>query len=219
MLRLSAAIALAAALLSAAPAVGHQSNPNFLSRVDAVTPSTPGVTVDVLNRDDQLSLRNGSEQEVIVWGYNDEPYARISADGTVAVNTRSPAYFLNDDRYGGAKVPDDIDGSDPPRWKELDRSGRFQWHDHRMHWMAKNRPPQVKDPDARTKVFDWKVPLSVGGQKGTIAGTLFWTPDPGTPVGFIIVASVLTIVLCAGALVIRRRRNRSANAEPPAEAW
>ena len=31
----------------------------------------------------------------------------------------------------------------------------------------------------RTKVFDWAVPIEVGGERGAIAGTLFWTPLPG----------------------------------------
>jgi hypothetical protein len=219
MLRHWAAIALAAALLAAAPAAAHQANPNFLTQVDAITPRAPGLTVDVLNRDDQLSLRNGTDQDVIIWGYNDEPYARVAGDGTVSVNTNSPAYYLNDDRYGGAKVPAGVTADAPPKWKVLDRTRRFQWHDHRMHWMAKTRPPQVKNPDKRTMVFHWKVPLSVGSQKGDIAGTLFWTPEPKTPVGFVIVASVLVLVLCAAALVVRRRRDRAAEAQPPAEAW
>jgi hypothetical protein len=216
MLRSPAVLALAAVLATAAPASAHQANPNFLTRVDAITPPTRGVAVDVLNRDDQLLLRNTSGKEVVIAGYNDEPYARIGADGTVAVNTRSPAYYLNDDRYGGAKIPDGIDGTGPPRWKVLDKTGRFQWHDHRMHWMSKSRPPQVENPDRRTKIFTWKVPLTVAGSRGDIAGTLFWTPRPGTPIGFIVVGSIVVLVLCVGAIAIRRRRDRSAGAT---EAW
>ncbi len=84
---LVAGIALAAALVAAAPASAHQADPNFLSRVDAVTPSTRGVTVDVVNRDDSLLLINDSGRDVVVYGYNDDPYARIAADGTVAVKS------------------------------------------------------------------------------------------------------------------------------------
>jgi hypothetical protein len=215
MLRLLAALALAATLTFTAPAAAHKANPNYLSRVDRVTPS--GVSVEVVNRDDQLVLRNKSGSDVIVEGYNHDPYARIKADGTVQVNTRSPAYYLNDDRYGEAKIPEGVDGTGAPQWKELDRTGRFQWHDHRMHWMAKSRPPQVKDPDKRTTIFNWKVPIKVGDRPGQITGTLFWTPRPGTPVGFIVVGSVLAVLLCVGAVIVRRRRDRATGTDT--EAW
>ena len=217
MLRSTAAVAVAA-LAFAGPASAHQANPNYLTRVDAITPATKGVSVDVINRDDQLLLRNSSGREVVVEGYNDDPYARIAADGTVSVNTRSPAYYLNDDRYGEAPIPKGVTGTGAPRWKVLDKTGRFQWHDHRMHWMARTRPPQVKDPGKRTVVFDWKVPLEVSGRRGDIAGTLFWTPRPATPVAFIVIASVVMVALCAAALVVRRRRDR-ADGDEPAEAW
>ena len=38
-------------------------------------------------------------------GYDDKPYARVLADRTVQVNTNSPAYYLNDDRFGNATAP------------------------------------------------------------------------------------------------------------------
>jgi hypothetical protein len=211
------ALALAAGLLSAAPAAAHKANPNYLTRVDAITPSIQGLSIEVINRDDQLELHNDSGEEVIVEGYNEDPYARLAADGTVSVNTNSPAYYLNDDRYGEAPIPDGVDGRGEPNWKEVDKTGRFAWHDHRMHWMAKTRPAQVKDPDKRTTIFTWTVPIRVDGRAGDIAGTLFWTPDPKAPVGFIVVASAVVLVLCAGAIVVRRRRDREEGST--SEAW
>ena len=183
--RIAAVVALAALLAAAPAALAHQGNPNYLSQVDAITPATKGVTVDVLNRDDRLLLHNTSGQDVVIRGYNGEPYARVLADGTVQVNRRSPARYLNDDRFAQVSVPAGIDGKGAPRWEEIVAHGRFEWHDHRFHWMAQTVPPAVRDQDVRTKVFDWRIPIEVGGRDGAIAGTLFWTPPPagGPPAG------------------------------------
>jgi hypothetical protein len=209
------ALALVAALVCAAPASAHKGNPNFLTRVDRVTPSTPGISIEVINRDDQLELHNSSGRTVVIEGYDEEPYARLDADGTVSVNENSPAYYLNDDRFADVKVPEGVDAGEAPKWKQLDGTSRFAWHDHRMHWMAKTRPPQVKDPSKRTTVFTWQVPITVDGAKGAIAGTLFWTPDPAAPIGFIIVGSAVVLIGSAAAIFYRRRQDR----ESPSEAW
>ena len=100
------AVALAALLAAAPAATAHEGNPNFLSQVDAITPRSDGVTVEVLNRDDRLLLHNTSGQDVVIAGYEGEPYARVLADGTVEVNTDSPAHHLNEDRFADVEVPD-----------------------------------------------------------------------------------------------------------------
>ena len=210
--------AVAALMLACAPlAPAHQGNPNMRSEVTAVTPATGGVTVTVLNNDDRLELHNTSGKPVVVEGYRGEPYARVLGDGTVEVNTNSEAYYLNEDRYGEVKVPSGL--AKEPRWKELSRSGRFEWHDHRMHWMSKSKPPQVYDEDARTHIFDWKVPITVAGAQGQIAGTLDWVPLPGggLPTGLIWITAAVLIVLCIGVFLLRRRREDSDR--EPAEAW
>ena len=213
------AAAAAVLLLAGAPlAAAHQGNPNMRSAVTAITPETDGVTVTVLNNDDRLELHNTSGKDVVIAGYEDEPYARVAADGTVEVNTNSKAYYLNDDRYGDVEVPAGL-GSEP-KWKRLSGTGRFEWHDHRMHWMSRSRPPQVEDEGKRTHIFDWKVPITVAGAQGQIAGTLDWVPLPGggLPTGLIWGTAIVLILVCAGVFAIRRRR---ATAEPsePAEAW
>ena len=57
--------------------------------------------------------------------------------------------------------------------------------------MSKSKPPQVKDEDAKTHIFDWKVPITVDGAQGPIDGTLDWVPLPGggLPTGLIWVAA------------------------------
>lgn len=210
---------------AAAPALAHEGDPNFLSRVDGVTPRLDGVRVVVLNRDDRIEITNRSSKTIVIEGYNDEPYARLRADGAVEVNQRSPARYLNEERDGEVDVPAGIDGKGAPQWRLLDKTGRFEFHDHRMHWMAEGRPKQVKDPDRRTTVFRWKVPIDADGQRGAIAGTLFWTPEPGggVPTGALIAGVAIVALLAALVVVVRRRRadegGDGAGGSPPQEAW
>jgi hypothetical protein len=200
-----------ALLLSAPAALAHQGSPNFLSRVNA---APPGVEVTVLSRDDRLLLQNKSGKDVVVEGYEEEPYARIDADGSVAVNTNSKAYYINEERDGQVPVPKGVDSKGEPQWKEISKTGRFEWHDHRMHWMSKGDPEQVKHKDVRTKVFDWKVPVAIDGKPESIDGTLFWTPTPGGSVPWmpIIGLTLAAIAVLVGVTVLRHRRR-------PAEAW
>jgi hypothetical protein len=222
-LRISCAAALAVAILGliapAAPA--HQGNPNFRSRVRALTPAVNGIEVHVVNYDDSLELLNHSGRTVVVEGYRGEPYVRIAADGTVAVNHRSPSYYLNDDRYAqGVSVPASATPKATPDWQTVDKTGRFAWHDHRIHWMARTVPPQVKDKGRHTKVFDWKVPLQVDGRPAALTGSLVWVGKQGG--GFPVAAGIsLAAVVLAGAglvVLVRRRRSR-VSAGPAQEAW
>ena len=144
MSRRAGALALAVAALLAPPALAHEGNPNYRSTVRAVDPASEGLSVQVLNFDDRLELRNDSGRMVTIMGYGGEPYARLLADGTVQVNRRSPASYLNEDRFADAEVPQSADSDAAPVWRTLDGSGRFDWHDHRAHWMGKNLPPQVE---------------------------------------------------------------------------
>lgn len=206
-----ALLAASALLVLAAPgALAHGGNANYRSVIERVTPDVPGVEVEVLNYDSEFELRSPDGREVTIYGYEDEPYARVLPDGTVQVNERSPATYLNEDRYASAEVPPTADPEAPPRWKTLDESGRFVWHDHRMHYMAQGTAPQVKDESVKTKVFDYEVPIAVDGRSGAIAGTLYWVgPEDTSKLPFIIAGAV--ILLGGGALVIvlRRRRDRA----------
>jgi len=207
--------AAAAALLVGAPvALAHEGSPNFLSQINEVTPAAPGVDVEVLNRDDRLLLRNNGEATVLIEGYEGEPYARIDPDGTVSVNTNSKAYYINEERDGEVAVPEGVDSKGEPQWKEVSKTGRFEWHDHRMHWMSKGDPEQVEDTSVRTKVFDWNVPVEVDGRPSDITGMLFWTPAPGGSVPWAPIAGLsLAAIAALGAVTVRRHRRR------PAEAW
>jgi hypothetical protein len=209
----------AAVLVAPATAFAHQGSPYYLSQVQSLSPSVHGLSVEVLNRDDRLLLRNTSGRTVVIDGYSGEAYARVLADGTVEVNTNSDAYYINDDRYGETPVPKGVDPKKPPVWKTLSKTGRFQWHDHRIHYMGTGRPTTVKNPAVRQKVFDWKVPVEVNGRKGSISGDLLWTPLPDSklPLGAIFAFAGIMIALSIGVFVIRRRRAIAGT--DTAEAW
>jgi hypothetical protein len=162
----------------------------------------------VLNFDDRLLLHNTSGKDVTILDYQNppKPYAQLLADGTVQVNTNSEAYYLNEDRLGETSVPKTL-GSEP-KWKVLSRSSRFEWHDHRAHWMGKGDPPGLKDESVATKIDDWNVPIVVAGRPGTIAGTLTWVPldGGGLPLPAIFAFAALLIALSSALFGIRRRR-------------
>ncbi len=201
---------LAIALMAVLPsyAVAHQGDPNFRSEITSITPAslTDGLSFQTYNFDDGVRLQNDTGQEVVVIGYDGEPYVRISADGVVEVNLNSPSYYLNEDRYAEVKIPDRADAKAAPDWKEVDDTGQYAWHDHRSHFMGSGLPPQVNDESKETKVFDYVIPLEVAGQPVKASGTLTWVGnDSKVPViPFVILG--LAIVAAALFWVIRRRR-------------
>ena len=147
---------------------------------------------------------------MLVRGYEREPYARLRADGTVEVNKRSPSYYLNEERYGGTPVPPSASPKAPPQWSLVSKTGRFEMHDHRIHWMSKGAtPPQVKDKDKRTKVFDWRVPIKVGSQPAALTGTLFWAPSSGGGVPTAAIVALVVLVIATVILFIATRRIRA----------
>jgi len=223
--------ALAAALLvvPAARALGSSESPgsetenpindqgssyDYRSYITSVIPHVSGLSLEVLEFADRLVLRNHTGKTVTVYGYEGEPYARVLAGGRVELNTRSPAYYLNQNFYGDVTVPASASPTASPRWTYLDGTGELEWHDHRIHWMSPVVPPEVKDKGKRTKIFDWQVPIEVGTQKVAIDGELFWTPENSkAPTGAIAALAVITVL--AGVFVFYMRRRRAGG--PPAD--
>jgi hypothetical protein len=220
-------LALLACLAAAAPAQAHQGDPHYLSLIKSVTPALPGLSVVMLNRDDRLAVTNRSRQTIDFFGYEGEPYLRFLPSGVVQRNVFSPATYLNDDRTGTTPVPKIADADKAPRWATVSEDGKFEFHDHRIHWMGAKPPPVITDPDKETKVDDWRVPMTAGADgKGAIAGTLYWTPlgGGGAPVAAIAGLAVLLLGSVALVVVVRRRRAAAgdedgAGATEEREAW
>jgi len=206
------------------------SNYQYRSNITKVTPDVPGLGLQVLEFADRMLLTNHTGQTVTIFGYSGEPYARVLANGTAEQNVRSPATYLNTNFYGDVTVPPVANASAPPKWEVVDRTGQFEWHDHRIHWMSPVTPPQVKDKSKLTLIFDWQVPIAVGARKGEIEGQLFWTPESSkAPTAAIVIGALIVVAGLLFVLFVRRRRSRTAAASgggapgpgrgPAKEAW
>ena len=205
-----AAAALAAAALVVAPAAaahGGGGDLGFRSEVTRVTPATTGLTVVVRDHDDRLELRNETGRTVVVLGYENEPYL-VFRDGRVLRNTRSPATYLNDERFGDVSLPAIADPKAAPEWEEVAQKEEYEWHDHRIHWMSRALPPKVAaDEGSRHHVFDWTVPGRLGGERVAIAGSLDYEPPPGGSPTLLV--GVLVAVAVGGGFAVLLRRRRS----------
>jgi hypothetical protein len=127
---------------------------------------------------------------------------------------RSPSKYANEDRYALTPLPPQANSTATPRWRAVSQDGSYRWFDHRIHSMERGTPPQVKDEDVRTKIFDWRVPMSVGSAQVAAVGTLEWVPadSSGSSTGLIVALAAAAILLLAalGFLLTRRRRPRPA---------
>jgi hypothetical protein len=165
----AALVALAALVTGAGPASADPPGPSdYRSTVTAIEPASDRVEAEVVGGDSFLELRvDGAE--VVVPGYNGEPYLRFLSDGTVERNVRSPATYLNDDRQGAVDLPPEADGDAEPEWEQVADGGAYAWHDHRIHWMGTSPPPGAEPGEI---VQEWVVPIEVDGTAVEIRGEL-----------------------------------------------
>jgi hypothetical protein len=126
-----------------------------------------------------VKLVNNDGRDVVVLGYNNEPYLRLDTTGTF-VNLNSPATYVNKRLDANVPVPEKATSSDIPDWFQLSYGNTVWWHDHRTHWMGSTPPDTVQvAPDQLQVVYPaWKIPIVIAGQAGTITGTLTWLPPP-----------------------------------------
>jgi hypothetical protein len=199
------ALSMLASLALAGPASAHVgggvAGSDFDGQVISLSPNLPGVTARVLQFGDDVELVNRSGTEVEVPGYDGEPYLRIGPDG-VWRNQRSPATYINLDRYARVTLPESADSHAEPQWVQLSTEPHFVWHDHRTHWMTQGLlPPAVAaDPDHSHTVFEWTIPLRYGNTSATVQGVLTWTPPPSPWLVWPLYAVPLLLAAGAGLL-------------------
>ena len=174
-----AALVVVTVVLLASPASAHGGGSDATNfRVDVLEPGYPGLSWRTYGGDALIELTNRTGSELTLSGYEDEPYLQFRPGVGVFENTRSPAAYLNQDRYAGTIPPATADPSALPQWRQVASGDRYAWHDHRVHWMSPARPAMVDAaPDQQHVVLAWELPIALGdGTDATARGELRWVP-------------------------------------------
>ncbi len=185
---------------------GGQATSNYRTDQTAVSPAIDGLTVGYEDSDSTVTLDWTGPGEVIVLGYEGEPFLRIDPAG-VERNVHSPATYLNTDRYARVQLPAKADATAAPEWERLSTTPSTSWHDHRTHWMDPTPSADVRaHPDQMTIVFPrWEIPVTVAGAAATITGRLLWVPPPSrTP--WLLLGLGLAVVLGLVVALVRKGR-------------
>jgi hypothetical protein len=173
--------ALVVVLGPASPALADAARPgDTASSVESVEPAVDGVRLDIVGGDAFVRLRVDRGHEALVPGYEGEPYLRVLADGTVEENRRSPATLLNRTRYGepagsGGEDATTVDADAEPDWEVVGDGGEVVWHDHRTHYMGRDRPPTMSGDGL---VQQWELPLVVDGVDVVVTGSIHLRDSP-----------------------------------------
>jgi hypothetical protein len=205
---LGAAGSIGVAVLGAGPAAAHggtsDTGPaNYRSEI--TDPGAPGLSWRVLGGDNLVELTNTTDSEVVVLGYQGEPYLRFTPGVGVQRNANSPATYLNEDRFGDTEIPPTASAAAEPDWVAVSTTDTYAWRDHRAHWMSRAQPPQVAaDPARGHLISSYSILLLLDGmERVTARGELRWLPDRAwwPPIVFLGV----TFTAIVGVVAIRSR--------------
>lgn len=169
-------------------------------RTEVRDPGDPGLSWRVYGGDSLIELTNRTGAEVVIVGYQDEPYLRFTPGDGVFANTRSPTTYLNRERYADVEIPAEADPKAAPSWRQVADGDRFAWHDHRAHWMAPDDPAVVAaDPDVEHVVLAWTIPVQIGtgasAESVEASGELRWVPGVASWPPMLIVAAAFLLAL------------------------
>ena len=195
-------VALVAALLivTAAPASAHGlgglTPTNYETQLQRVAPHVPGLDVEVVDLGTKVQLTNRTAYDVVVLGYDGEPYLRVGPRG-VFENVRSPATYLNRSTTITGAPPKQADAKATPVWRRVGGGDTVRWHDHRAHFMGKDDPPEVaRDPGRRRVVDNFEIPMRTNGEAVVAHGQIIYVPPP-SPWPWVIGALVLAGIVFA----------------------
>ena len=196
--------------MAAPPADAHTvtgvSPTDYRSQLIGVNPRLPGVSVRLLDLGNRVELVNGSATDVVVLGYQGEPYLRVGPSG-VFENRRSPSVALNRVTASNSSptttLPPTTGVAPAPSWRRVGDGHTARWRDRRTRWEGP-APPEVQAAPGQTQVVvpQWLIGLRQGAQDASVSGRITYVPGP-SPWPWLALAAVLLGVTVAGALLHR----------------
>jgi len=192
---LTVLIALGWLVAIAQPASAHSVSgvgaTNWKTVITGISPQVAGLSLKVVEGGSRLEMTNGGA-EITVLGYEGEPYLRVGPQG-VFENIHSPATYLNCARTA-CSVPPQANPQSPPEWKQISSGHTVRWHDHRIHWMGSQLPPQVaRAPNQVHVEGPWTITMQQGATSITVTGNYTWVPASAA-FPWLVVALVLTVL-------------------------
>jgi hypothetical protein len=185
--------------MTAPPATAHAAGgpkpTNYRSQLLGLSPATPGVTLTLLDLGRKVRLVNRTAVDVVVLGYDNEPYLRVGPTGTFE-NERSPSLYKNrtSPTGGSVPVPATADAAAAPDWHRVNGGQTVTWADHRT---TVTGPPPAAPGGAdvtRVVVPQWSLPMRHGDAALVAVGTVTWVPG-ASAVPWLIAAAVLAIAV------------------------
>jgi len=190
-----------------APAEAHSggnADQNLRSILETVTPARAGIEVTVAPDGSDITITNSTGQQVVVLGYQHEPFLRITADGVWRNEHSLTAYAVSDTPLDTVPA---TGRRAAPSWHRIATSGTYFWHDDRIHATGELPRGVHDDPEKRQLVNHWRIPLQVAGTPGAITGAVWWEPPDwdATMVMWACVAGIALLLVLAGWMAFGRR--------------
>ncbi len=199
----AAAVVVATASPASAHTVGGVQATNYRSEITGIAPPVPGLTVRLRDLGRRMEVVNDTDQELVILGYQNEPYLRVGPSG-VFENRRSPSLYQN--RVSAASsstltsLPPEADPSAPPEWRRRSGARTVSWNDHRTRWEGAD-PPGVKSKPglAQTVVPRWTVNMVHGSTSVAVTGRVRWLPGPAAAPWLVALAVLFGLTFALGA--------------------
>lgn len=106
---ITGALVVALLLATAAPAGAHGlgglTPTNYETQLQRVSPHVPGLTIEVVDLGTQVQLTNRTAHDIVVLGYDGEPYLRVGPGDTARWHDHRAHFMGNDDPPAVARDP------------------------------------------------------------------------------------------------------------------